>query len=177
MSSLDRLRANIKTLFVYIRRSLIAQISQDRSSEIDQKWGDNVKTSENHIFSRMKLTQDPWRRFFKESMTWSVVHFDGKLLGVFQRVFDIIWDICGARPALCFITGFCRVTSVFKLNIWFEQSHHCCCKTNLIFSQYAIFQFYLWLPIVGYISLWLYLAMWVVCYWCWYFWWVLWACL
>ena len=34
--------------------------------------------------------------FFKESMTWNVVHFDGKLLlGVFQRVFDIIWDICG----------------------------------------------------------------------------------
>ena len=96
-----------------------------------------------------------------------MVHFDGKLLGVFQRVFDIIWDICGARPALCFITGFCRVTSVFKLNIWFEQSHHCCCKTNLIFSQYAIFQFYLWLPIVGYKSL--YLAMWEVCYWCWYF--------
>ena len=107
-------------------------------------------------------------------MTWNVVHFDGKLLlGVFQRVFDIIWDICGARPALCFITGFCRVTSVFKLNIWFEQSHHCCCKTNLIFSQYAIFQFYLSLAIVGYISWWLYLAMWEVCYWCWYFWWVL----
>ena len=103
-------------------------------------------------------------------MTWNVVHFDGKLFGVFQRVFDIIWDICGARPALCFITGFCRVTSVFKLNIWFEQSHHCCCKTNLIFSQYAIFQFYLLLPIVGYISLWWYLAMWEVCYWCWYFW-------
>ena len=91
--------------------------------------------------------------FFKKSTTWNMVHFDGKLLlGVFQRVFDIIWDICGARPALCFITGFCRVTSVFKLNIWFEQSHHCRCKSNLIFGQYAIFQFYLSLAIVGYIS-------------------------